>query len=95
MKQHSGEYLAAVDGLRALFDCVGYVWPISVGQATVCAEYEDGGMTRGEVEEVVAVESWEGAFFRHGRRWLAYAVWGYCPCGCLIKLRCRGLQIPN
>ena len=68
LKQHSGEYFAAVDGLRALFDCVGYVWPISVEQATVCAEYEDGAMTRGEVEEVVTVESWQGAFFRHGRR---------------------------
>ena len=32
---------AAVDGLRTLLDCVGRVWPISVGQATVCAEYED------------------------------------------------------
>ena len=85
MKQHSGEYLAAVDGLRALFDCVGYVWPISVEQATVCAEYEDGAMTRGEVEEVVTVESWQGAFFRHRRRWLIYAVWGAVHAAVLLN----------
>ena len=27
-------------GLRTLLDCVGLVWPISVEQAAVCAEYE-------------------------------------------------------
>ena len=51
MEQCSGDFLAAVDGLRTLLDCVGLVCPISVGQATVCAEYEDGSITRGEVEE--------------------------------------------
>ena len=50
MEQYSGDFLAAVDGLRTLLDCVGRVWPISVGQATVCAEYEDGSTARGEVE---------------------------------------------
>ena len=39
MEQSSGDFLAAVDGLRTLLDCVGRVWPISVDQATVCAEY--------------------------------------------------------
>ena len=144
MEQYSGDFLAAVDGLRTLLDCVGRVWPISVEQATVCAEYEDGSRTRGEVEvdaeqsqgrrvgrvwlepevsihpaaaaaiptfdvvivntghpgeeslaryadehkeplpvgdvpdgcEVITGEFWQGAFARHTRRRLAYAVWG-------------------
>jgi uncharacterized cofD-like protein len=50
MEQYSGDFLAAVDGLRTLLDCVGRVWPISVEQATVCAEYADGSTARGEVE---------------------------------------------
>ncbi len=50
MQQYSGDFLAAVDGLRALLDCDGRVWPVSVEQATVCAEYADGSHTRGEVE---------------------------------------------
>jgi uncharacterized cofD-like protein len=39
-----------VDGLRALLGCRGHVWPVSVAQSTLCAEYEDGARTRGEVE---------------------------------------------
>lgn len=50
MERYSGDFLAAVDGLRALLGCRGYVWPISVEQATLCAEYADGAVTRGEVE---------------------------------------------
>ena len=50
MEQYTGDFLAAVEGLRTLLDCVGLVWPISVEQAAVCAEYEDGSTTRGEVE---------------------------------------------
>src|SRR3954454_1811238 len=50
MEQYSGEFLAAVDGLRALLGCRGRVWPVSVESASVCAEYEDGTRTRGEVE---------------------------------------------
>src|SRR5262245_28218514 len=50
MEQYSGDFLAAVDGLRALLGCRGFVWPISVEQATLCAEYADGEVTRGEVE---------------------------------------------
>src|SRR6188472_2878100 len=50
MERYSGDFLAAVDGLRALLGCRGQVWPISVEQATLCAEYEDGTRTRGEVE---------------------------------------------
>ncbi|MDE3155965.1 MAG: YvcK family protein [Acidobacteriota bacterium] len=50
MQRYSGDFLAAVDGLRALLGCSGRVWPISVDHASVCAEYGDGSQTRGEVE---------------------------------------------
>jgi uncharacterized cofD-like protein len=50
MERYSGDFLAAVDGLRALLGCRGFVWPVSVEQATLCAEYADGAVTRGEVE---------------------------------------------
>src|ERR671928_269253 len=50
MQRYSGDFLAAVDGLRALLGCRGRVWPVSVQQASVCAEYGDGSQTRGEVE---------------------------------------------
>lgn len=50
MEQYSGDFLAAVGGLRALLGCQGAVWPVSVEQATLCAEYDDGSVTRGEVE---------------------------------------------
>src|SRR5512142_2999440 len=50
MERYSGDFLAAVDGLRTLLGCKGKVWPVSVEPASVCAEYEDGSRTRGEVE---------------------------------------------
>lgn len=50
MEQYSGDFLAAVDGLRAVLGCKGRVWPVSIEQATLCAEYADGIVTRGEVE---------------------------------------------
>ena len=50
MEQYSGDFLAAVDGLRMLLGCRGRVWPVSVQAASVCAEYGDGSATRGEVE---------------------------------------------
>ena len=50
MEQYSGDFLAAVDGLRTLLGCDGRVWPVSVERASVCAEYSDGSQTRGEVE---------------------------------------------
>jgi uncharacterized cofD-like protein len=50
MEQYSGDFLAAVDGLRALLGCRGRVWPVSVEPASICAEYGDGSQTRGEVE---------------------------------------------
>jgi uncharacterized cofD-like protein len=50
MEQYTGDFLTAVDGLQALLDCVGSVWPVSVEQASICAEYGDGTESRGEVE---------------------------------------------
>lgn len=50
MERYSGDFLAAIEGLRMLLGCSGRVWPISVDAATVCAEYTDGTRTRGEVE---------------------------------------------
>jgi len=50
MQQYSGDFLAAVDGLRGLLGCAGRVWPVSIEQSSLCAEYSDGKRTRGEVE---------------------------------------------
>src|ERR1700754_4159474 len=50
MQRYSGDFLDAIDGLRALLGCRGRVWPVSVQQASVCAEYGDGSITQGEVE---------------------------------------------
>src|SRR5512136_1141425 len=49
MQRYSGDFLAAVDGLRELLGCSGRVWPITVESAQLCAEYGDGSITRGEV----------------------------------------------
>ena len=57
MQRYSGDFLPAIDGLRALLGCRGRVWPVSVQQASVCAEYADGSMTRGEVEVDAAQSS--------------------------------------
>ena len=50
MEQYSGDFLAAVDALRALLGCKGRVWPVSVEPGSLCVEYGDGSQTRGEVE---------------------------------------------
>ena len=50
MEQYSGDFIAAVDGLRALLGCRGRVLPVSVEPASICAEYGDGTQTSGEVE---------------------------------------------
>src|ERR1700686_1279660 len=50
MERYSGDFLDAVDGLRARLGCRGRGWPVSVEPASVCAEYGDGSATRGEVE---------------------------------------------
>lgn len=49
MEQYSGNFLAAVEGLRALLGCKGRVWPVSIDSATLCARYADGATARGEV----------------------------------------------
>ena len=70
MQSYSGDFLNAMDGLRALLGCRGRVWPVSVEQASVCAEYGDGSVTRGEVE--VDAGQTSGRFVR--RIWLEPAV---------------------
>jgi uncharacterized cofD-like protein len=66
MQQYSGDFLAAVDGLRGLLGCRGRVWPVSIEQASVCAEYRDGTRTRGEVE----VDAFHSAGHGVTRLWL-------------------------
>jgi len=66
MEQYSGDFLAGVDGLRALLGCAGRVWPVSVERATLCAEYGDGTRTRGEVE----VDAGQSAGSAIARLWL-------------------------
>ena len=66
MQQYSGDFLAAVDGLRGLLGCRGRVWPVSIEQASVCAEYRDGTRTRGEVE----VDAGHNAGHGVARLWL-------------------------
>src|SRR3954452_11268597 len=50
MQRYSGDFLDAIHALRAHLGCRGRVWPVSVQAASVCAEYGDGTVTRGEVE---------------------------------------------
>ncbi len=66
MERYSGDFLAAVDGLRRLLGCRGHVWPVSVENASVCAEYGDGSQTRGEVE----VDAGQSRGFEVRRLWL-------------------------
>src|SRR5258705_6683953 len=70
MESYSGDFLDAIDGLRALLGCRGRVWPVTVEHASVCAEYGDGSVTRGEVE--VDAGQTSGQFVR--RIWLEPAV---------------------
>jgi uncharacterized cofD-like protein len=66
MEQYSGDFLAAIDGLRALLGCQGRVWPVSVTRASLCAEHADGRVTRGEVD----VDAWLDAGHAIRRIWL-------------------------
>jgi uncharacterized cofD-like protein len=70
MEQYSGDFLAAVEGLRGLLGCAGRVWPISVEPASICAEYGDGALTRGEME----VDAGQNAGSPINRLWLEPAV---------------------
>jgi uncharacterized cofD-like protein len=66
MQQYGGDFMAAVDGLRALLGCEGRVWPVSIEQATLCAQYAGGARTRGEVE----VDAGQSAGHGITRLWL-------------------------
>jgi uncharacterized cofD-like protein len=66
MEQYSGDFLAAVDGLRALLGCAGRVWPVSGEPARLCAEHVDGTRTSGEVE----VDAGQSAGSAIARLWL-------------------------
>jgi len=48
MEQYTGNFSAAVDGLRTLLGGQGSVWPITIERATLCARYTDGSSARGE-----------------------------------------------
>ena len=67
MERYSGDFLAAVDGLRALLGCAGRVWPSSTQQSTLFAEYADGSWTKGEPE----VDAGHNAGHAVTRLWLA------------------------
>jgi uncharacterized cofD-like protein len=67
MEQYTGgDFLAAVDGLRALLGCRGHVWPITTERSTLCAEHHDGSETRGEVN----VDAGQAGGRSVGRLWL-------------------------
>ena len=66
MEQFSGNFLAAVEGLRALLGCKGHVWPVSVDAASLCARYRDGSEARGEAQ--VDARQFEGRSVE--RMWL-------------------------
>ncbi len=66
MEQYTGDFLLAVDGLRALLGCKGHVWPITVERSTLCARHDDGTTTRGEVE----VDAGQSGGQPIGRLWL-------------------------
>ncbi len=70
MEQYSGNFLAAVEGLRSLLGCKGRVWPVSIEQASLCASYTDGSIARGEVE----VDARQAEGFLVNRVWLDPAV---------------------
>jgi uncharacterized cofD-like protein len=66
MERYSGDFLAAVDGLRSLLGVQGRVWPVSIESASLCAQYGDGSTTRGEVE----VDAGQSAGHMISRLWL-------------------------
>lgn len=66
METYSGDFLAAVDGLRALLGCQGRVWPVSVSRSALTARHADGHVSSGEVE----VDAWQAAGHRIEEIWL-------------------------
>jgi len=71
MEQYTGNFIAAVDALRALLGCRGHVWPITTERSTLCADYADGSTTRGEYE----VDAHQRSGHAIGRLWLDPTVW--------------------
>src|SRR5262245_33319295 len=47
METYTGDFIAAVDGLRALLGCGGHVWPITTESASLCAAYVHGASAHG------------------------------------------------
>ena len=66
MERYSGDFLAAVEGLRSLLGVKGSVWPVSIESASLCAQYGDGSTTKGEVE----VDAGQSAGNKIVRLWL-------------------------
>ncbi len=66
METYSGDFLAAVDGLRALLGCQGRVWPVSVSRSALTARHADGHVSSGEVE----VDAWQAAGHAIEKIWL-------------------------
>lgn len=66
METYSGDFLAAVDGLRALLGCQGRVWPVSVSRSALTARHADGHVSSGEVE----VDAWQAAGHAIEEIWL-------------------------
>lgn len=66
METYSGDFLAAVDGLRALLGCQGRVWPVSVSRSALTARHADGHVSSGEVE----VDAWQAAGHKIEKIWL-------------------------
>jgi 2-phospho-L-lactate transferase/gluconeogenesis factor (CofD/UPF0052 family) len=50
MQRYSGDFSTRSTACARSSGAAGRVWPVSVQQASVCAEYNDGSITRGEVE---------------------------------------------
>jgi len=71
MEQYTGNFIAAVDALRALLGCRGHVWPITTERSTLCAEHADASRSRGEA----AVDAHQAAGQSVGRLWLDPTVW--------------------
>jgi len=70
MEQYTGDFVAAVDGLRALLGCRGNVSPITVERSTICADYTDGSVAKGETH----VDAGQSAGKAVARLWLEPAV---------------------
>ncbi len=48
--QNAGDLLGALEDAEQILDAGGHVVPVTLGQATLCAELSDGSIVRGEAE---------------------------------------------